>query len=826
MFFRKHRKQNSKVNNKEILTNGSGDTAPFKNQKYFFKLLLPSELQPDQNSATAEMIKTINDKETSPENQLATTYPYASFQTTNELFIAFRNHSNATDQKNIYVTLELETWDEKKKKVINFVTFDKMEINFHFQNLLKNIFEEVVNDNSAALDTDMMIEFLTDLKYEYITNTGSSADTLPEVPTEQSILSQDYYNAKMPEHTAVSTSVDTDSVEVKEITAPDTTDEIVKKEKPTIDENSNKKQQPNSVDHSESVAPYLKQENIGSRSDYTDIIDDLKNKAINETSILREITISAPQFTISSDVTAAKPYDPNYVAYMLKLRREQYNTQLKNAATQLNTDAENKVLQLQQAAEKFFNDALNDIQEKNAVKTDEVKKSIRKKTLTAKNDENDLESKKLEIQFNNERNLIEQEYKAKLANIKNNEELAKQRLDHQLADKYSTIESEKVTQALKQEKKESQQRIIAELKPAAEQLNSKLSIQYNNIRDHIEKTLQAAFDKLQDKLPEYESTLQAQYLNAVETHAIEQRAHDIGLQNKQVSDSNQQLLENNKRLMEEKLKVDKELKNLNEQFTQLEQELNKSNNHNDEHNLQLVKKVNSLKEAVEVKQRKQRKINKEIVGLSVIIGALGIGTGATYAVNKNNELNHLKTENTTLKAAAKVNKPKSQLLEKKKSKESQTGKVKQKHKNQSDISNYNLPPKASKLIIQGKYKQAVELFPDYVNEIEQTAFQKGNLDGIKAANQTGKSTFGTLDEAILNGSHNLIIAAYENSGKPQLNSAVRTNEVGRAYLKRNQYNTRANDYMNAVYVYQNNHDNGTALLANIRYFEVHHSLND
>ena len=70
------------------------------------------------------------------------------------------------------------------------------------------------------------------------------------------------------------------------------------------------------------------------------------------------------------------------------------------------------------------------------------------------------------------------------------------------------------------------------------------------------------------------------------------------------------------------------------------------------------------------------------------------------------------------------------------------------------------------------------------------------------------------------------MAAYENAGKPTLELSERANAVGRAYLKRNQFNAQANDYLNAVAVYQANQENATALLQDLRYFEIHHNFNN
>lgn len=202
--------------------------------------------------------------------------------------------------------------------------------------------------------------------------------------------------------------------------------------------------------------------------------------------------------------------------------------------------------------------------------------------------------------------MIEQEYQAKLASVKNNQELALQRLDHDLATKYAAIEQDQINLALSQAEKDNQKKIVASLKPKAEQINSDLNIQYNELRKQINGTLQQAFDKLQDTLPDYERDLQEQYLNAVETHAIEQRAKDIGLQNEQVQESNKRLLEQNEKLIEQKVALDKEIGALNSRFDEVQTKLDKLPEQAKEDNSALKAEMAKLKTAVMEKQQRQK----------------------------------------------------------------------------------------------------------------------------------------------------------------------------------------------------------------------------
>lgn len=862
MFFNRHKKNNT--NKKAAPKQGVGN---LKSQKYFFKISLPTELTPEKNDDTDTIIKAISKGEALQENKLELTFPYASLKTTDELLLALKEQAMKTDQKNIYVTLELNTWDEKQKKVIDFVTFDQMEINYHFKTVLQNIFEEIVNNNTTGLDTDMMTDFLSELKDVFVKNSEKDPNSLPAIPSEQDMLSSDYYHAEVPTDPLAPAASETSQKsepanEFNSIKDQDTVPEAAP------DQESGQKPDPKPDDDqvepatntaakssvaSDQIGSYINREHVSSRSTYSNIIEDLKAKALSEQSMIKTITTEAPEFSVN-DVKAANPYDPQYVDYMLKLRREQYNSQLKRVTEQLNADAENKVLSLHQSAQKFFDEALTAAQKAFTTKPEEIKATVREKTLVQKKDEAKIEAQKIETQFANERNVIEQDYQAKLASVKNNQELALQRLDHDLATKYAAVEQEQINLALSQTEKDNQKKIVASLKPKAEQINSDLNIQYNELRKQINGTLQQAFDKLQDTLPDYERDLQEQYLNAVETHAIEQRAKDIGLQNEQVQDSNKRLLEQNEKLIEQKVALDKEIGALNSRFEEVQTKLDKLPEQAKEDNSALKAEMDKLKTAVMEKQQRQKKLNKEIIGAAAILALLGIGSGTTYAMTKQQEADHFRTENTRLKAASNTNHNQQKPDASATSKGSDTkASAKQPEKNRSTNQETNgqetqnkadetvinqpqqknqpaiersLPAEGESLINNGKYTQALKSYPEYANTIEQQAFANGDLAGVKAANETGTTKFGTIDEAILSQSPNLIVAAYENAGKPKLELSERANAVGRAYLKRNQFNAQANDYLNAVAVYQANQENATALLQDLRYFEIHHNFNN
>lgn len=882
MFWNKKNSKTSKTSSKKSKgRNKNKNNAQLdllKNQTYLLKIVLPDNLDPQKNVDIKKIINKISVLEKNSENDFESTYPYASFKAIDNFLKNIRDMAIHTNQQNVYLeSVELDTWDGSgnKKKIIEVTTLEDVEIKYNFQTILQIIFEEVINDNETGLDVNTLRDFLNDLRSTYIQNTGVSDNYLPEVPDNTVFLSHEsYYRFVLPNRNKFNnpdgnkqdkddlnknsnesnkksesknnevennnSNSENPYIESKSKQNKDKNNSEIKSESIIENKSSNEKIAPLNdqeiVNNSKTnnilkkLATFIDEEELSNLSVYNELIENLKNRALSDTSITKSITSEPPAFPIK-EIDVAKPYEPHYVEYMLNIKRQQFNVQLKSITDVLNSDAETKVLEIQKAAKKWFSDVNKEFQKKYAVDPEKVKKKVQDTVLEKKMDEFNIESKKIETQFTNERNLVEQDYKAKLANIERNKSLAKQRLDYELANKYSQIEREDLSKELKKSQIHSQELIIEALKPESENMNSNLSVRYNSIRENIMKTLQRAYKKLQATLPEYEKQLQSEYLNAVETHSVEQRAADIGLQNQNIKDLNVRLSEQNERLAFEKSELGKEISYLNEKLKGLKDELSKIPTQNSKQSREIFNQLNELREALDEKKKKNSKLTKEILATGAIIAALGVGGGSLYGINQHHKTLEIKAENNKLKSSRKNLSSSSLQSKSSNSNSSKSGKNVTKNNNSESNANSSnsvlaesLPNYAKTLIKNGRYSQAVKQYPSFKDVIEQKAFENGNLEGVQAANSLG-TIYGTIDEAILNGSPNLIVSAYETSRITNLQSAERAIGVGRAYLKRNHLNDRENDYLSAVNVYNYNSHIAPALLNDLQKFETTHKLN-
>lgn len=876
-----------------------------KNQKYLLKITLPEDLLPENNSEVKKIINKISVLEKETENDFESTFPYGSFKAVDKFLKDIRDLSIHADQQNIYLkSLELDTWegDSSKKKIIEVTTLESVEIKYNFETILQIIFEEVVNDNETGLDVDTLKEFLSDLRDTYIKNTGVSSASLPEVPDEQVFLSKDeYYHFIIPNLNKSEKSEDEEqkSEEVESIfnnssdSSNSTANEGIKDSSaktnnikvttpqkevkqnvnnPDINKNLSDSSSQSSVNTApadfgnnntnnllKKLVSIIDEDELANLSIYNELIDNLQKKALDSTSVASTVELEAPQFPISK-VSSAKPYESNYVEYMLNVKRQQFNIQLQSATKRLNAKAENKILRLQAHGRNWFTNETKTIKDKYKINPVNIKKNINQEIIELKNDELEIEQKKINTRFENERNLVEQDYKAKLANIERDKSLAVQRLDHELANKYAQLEKDKIADQIKKAENHSQELIIEALKPRTEVINSDLTIKFNEIKEHIASTLKIIFDELQKKLPEYERQLQLEYLNAVETHAVEERAKDVSIQNQNVIDLNKKLAEQNENLDVEKMELAREIQELSTKLEELEKQLLKVPEQNHNQNKKINQQLVDLKVALEDKKKKSNRLKKEIVATGAIIAALGLGAGGAYGASQNSKTTNLKAENNRLRALKNLPED-SKKTDSQNEKESNNSKHSQsqinaKEENQNvnksinnnlnesnpnqntkrdtsvektnqnqNISNLinTLPKFAKGLIKNGHYTQAIKQYPEYSEIIEQKAFENQNLEGVRAANEVG-TKFGTIDEAILSGSPSLIVSAYEASHISYLELAERANAVGRAYLKRNHYNNRENDYLSAVNIYNNNVRLTTLLKEDLEKFEVNHRL--
>lgn len=843
-----------------------------KNQKYLLKIELSDKLFPENNQEVKKIINKISVLEKNTENDFESTFPYGSFKAVDTFLKNIRDLSIHDNQQNVYLkSLELDTWEgegkENKKKLIEVTTLEDVEIKYNFETVLKIIFEEVVNDNDTGLDIDTLKEFLSDLKNTYIKNTGIPDNALPEIPDEQVFLAQDEYyrfiipklnnnenkfqkeEEKNPKNVKNKSSenqykynVDINQKEVKQSTNIPNENKESNYPKHTNQVNFNDSMNNSTNNVIKKLVSIIDQDELANLSIYNELIDNLQKRALDSTTVAQTIELEAPQFTINK-ISSAKPYEPNYVEYMLNMKRQQFNIQLQNATKRLNTRVENKILRLQEHGRSWFTDEVKAIKNKYKINPIKIKETVNHEIIESKKDELEIEQKKIDTRFNNEKNLVEQDYQAKIANIERDKSLAEQRLDHDLANKYSKLEREKIADEIKKAENHSQELIVEALKPRSEVINSNLTIKYNEIKDHIANTLKNIFDELQKQLPEYEKQLQTEYLNAVETHAVELRAQDVGIQNQNVKDLNIKLTEQNKKLGFEKTELSKEISELSDKLKSLEEKLSKIPKQNQNQNEKINQQLIDLKVALDDKKKKNKRLTKEIIATGTMIGILGLSAGTAYGANQNSKAVNLKAENNRLRASRNLSqnfKKKDVPNKKKKNNSTKSNVASQNSKkninidsnkevvvanSDQDVSSLinTLPKYAKNLLKNGNYSQAIKQYPEFAEVIEQKAFDNRNLEGVKTANEVG-TLYGTIDEAILVGSPKLIILAYEASHITYLQTPERANAVGRAYLKRNHYNERENDYLSAVDVYRNNVQLAPLLKNDLRNFEVKHRL--
>ncbi|MFT9038338.1 hypothetical protein, partial [Liquorilactobacillus nagelii] len=428
-----------------------------------------------------------------------------------------------------------------------------------------------------------------------------------------------------------------------------------------------------------------------------------------------------------------------------------------------------------------------------------------------------------------------------------------------LAKKYSLVEEKNIREEIEKQNEVAHQKIIAELKPITETLLSYQQDEYAQIRAANQSVIDKAYKILAETLPSYEAQVQTAYLNAVETHAVEQRAQDIGKENRKVTELNERLNKQNIDLVAERAEINTEIKQIQKAIVLTQKYLAEQpkSAEGDDTKRVLEEKLEQMRKELLEKKTKEKKLNKEVMTAGVLVGLLGIGGGVAYASTANNSSNQAKTELVSKKTSSSSSSDKNKKSNKDSSSDSSSNSkttssseeqqtssnsktTDSDSKNTNSNSNSNkttvnseakylmnsLPDKAQSEIDNGNWKEAIKSYPAYAEVLEQQAFENNDISALKTINQNSNTKYGVLDQAILSGDYNMILAAYETSSvyKGDLQESERINAVGKAYLLRNHFNSTQNDYLAAVNVWENNKTQGEELFNDLQNFLINHKL--
>lgn len=513
--------------------------------RYVFK----DEFDPEKNKLIGEIYDQVVEDQTQRGTlTLSDTAPFATFSMIEDLFSALKSFIEKEAKPIEFSDFAIWAYDKDKKwnlgkpgsddgNPYEFITLEKFELNFEYQNLTKVIFESIFNDpENEDYPFEEKLDICKEIAETYRLSTNCDDRSIARFPGIEEV-EKGNVTLDVPKYTLVRSSAEDGTMQYDPLThtfssnqnnlqnANNDSVNTKKMDKQSHEQNTIIKQESQTKKENTPSAKHIQKNKIptGKRTQHQQIQQQVNQE---EQFAKTQGQIEIPQFEISKDLSKVEAGQDGYVEYKLNEYRKDLNNRLKLIGNKINDENIKTILKRHDSyiknTQKVVNQYIKD--HKSILRSLEDK--VQEEMLQKSNSEIKALKTRLSETEKQELSIAKQEYDTKVTNIKQKIQTDIASQTNEIRHKYESLAYQKYNTEYDRKKKEIEQGKQKVWQDNSRKADIKLREDIAQLRMNSAETLDNFFRSLQDRLDEYQNKVLTEHLNAKKIIVAQQQAEN------------------------------------------------------------------------------------------------------------------------------------------------------------------------------------------------------------------------------------------------------------------------------------------------------------